>query len=78
MNDGVDCPLARVYSKHEAIRVLNRFVNHRIELNQLAWDQVFLLRLVIALAERQLPSPNRSWLARHFGWNLYVISTKSS
>jgi SAM-dependent methyltransferase len=78
MNDGVDCPLARVYSKREAVRLLDRFVDHRIELNLLAWDQVFLVRPVIALAKKLLPSPNRSWLARHFGWNLYVIATKSS
>ncbi len=76
-NDGEGCPLAMVYSKPEAKALLHRFTQHRFRLNQLSWRQLFLLpHNVAAAAERVLGSPNNRWLARWFGWNLYINAIK--
>ena len=75
-NDGEGCPLAMVYSKAEARDLFNRFEGHTFRLNQLTWRQIFLLSPLVKLAERTFGSPSDTWLARHFGWNLYTTATK--
>jgi SAM-dependent methyltransferase len=75
-NDGADCPLAMVYSKGEAIALLRYFGQHVFHLNQLSYRQIFLVGPLARLARAVLPSECDTWLARHFGWALYVTARK--
>lgn len=76
MNDGPNCPLALVYSREEARRVLDRFTDHRFELNQLSWRQFLLVPGLDRILRPILPAANRNILARTMGWNLYITATK--
>jgi SAM-dependent methyltransferase len=77
MNDGDACPLARVYDRRSATDLLRPFVRHLFEIDQLPWDHLLLFRRpLVSLAARFFPASNRSWLARHLGWNLYVTAFK--
>jgi len=76
-NDGEDCPLAMVYSRSEAQKLMHKFSDHEFRLNQLNWRQLFLLSHErAATAEKLLGSPSDRWLARKFGWNLYITANK--
>ncbi len=77
MNDGQNCPLAKVYSRAQARELLSGFVDRRFELNQLSWRQFLLVPGLDRLLKPILPPANRSILARKMGWNLYVTATKS-
>ena len=76
MNDGDDCPLARVYSRSEAARLFHRFANLEFSLTLLSWKQLFMLPLLVRLAERFLPPSSKSWPARLMGWNLNIHAIK--
>ena len=76
MNDGPNCPLALVYSRGEARRLLDWFTDHRFELNQLSWRQLLLVPGLDRILRPILPAANRNILARTMGWNLYVTATK--
>lgn len=75
-NDGEGCPLAMVYSRREAAALLKDFENHSFRLNRLTWRQLLLAPALVRFAERGLGSPCDTWLARRFGWNLYLTATK--
>jgi SAM-dependent methyltransferase len=77
MNDGVGCPLARVYSKREAQRLLRNFEGHSFRVNQISWEQLLLFTRLAGFAKNRFPSLSDSWIARKFGWNLYINATKS-
>ena len=75
MNDGADCPLARVYSKAEARRLLADFADIRFTVNLLSWKQLFLSKRLARWLVPTRPA-SESWFARRFGWNLYVSARK--
>lgn len=77
MNDGGDCPLARVYTRAQARALLDGFVDHQFELNQLSWRQLLLIPGLSRLLGPLLPAANRNIFARTMGWNLYITATKS-
>ncbi len=76
MNDGVGCPLARVYSKREAQALLHNFEGHCFRVNQISWDQLLLFSRLAGFAKKRFPSLSDSWIARKFGWNLYINAAK--
>jgi SAM-dependent methyltransferase len=76
MNDGPECPLAKVYTKSQTLGLLNDFTGHHFELNQLSWRQVLLVPNLERWLQPVLPNANRNFLARTIGWNLYVTATK--
>ncbi len=76
MNDGADCPLAKVYSRAEVRALLSGFVDIRITLNQLSWKQLLLLPPLARLLTPILPPCSESWFARRLGWNLYVQAVR--
>ena len=76
MNDGDDCPLARVYSRAEARAVLSRFTDHRFAVNQLSWKQLLLAPPLARMLAPVLPRLSDSVVARRLGWNLYVEAVK--
>jgi SAM-dependent methyltransferase len=78
MNDGDECPLALVYSRGEAARLFHRFANIEFSLTLLSWKQLFMLPLLVKLAERFLPPSSESWPARLMGWNLNIHAIKPS
>ena len=75
-NDGEGCPLAMVYSKAEAKALFAVFEQHEMRLNQLSWRQLLLLPGLHRLARQAMGSPSDNWLARRWGWNLYVRALK--
>ena len=76
MNDGDNCPLAKVYRKSEVRNLLTRFERIELRQNLLSWKQLFLIpRLGDAMA-KVLPACSESGLARVLGWNLYVSADK--
>jgi len=76
MNDGPHCPLALVYTRADARRLLDRFTGHCFELNQLAWRQFLLVPGLDRILRPILPAASRNILARTMGWNLYITATK--
>lgn len=76
MNDGADCPLAKVYSRAEARALLADFVDIRFSVNQLGWKQLLLLPPLARLLRPLLPPASQSFFARRFGWNLYIQARK--
>jgi SAM-dependent methyltransferase len=76
MNDGDDCPLARVYSRREAARLFHRFAGLEFSLTLLSWKQLLMLPPLVSLAQRLLPPSSKSWPARLMGWNLNVHAIK--
>jgi SAM-dependent methyltransferase len=76
MNDGPQCPLAKVYTRAQTKVLLDAFVDHRFEVNQLSWRQFFLAPGVDRLLRPVLPSASRNILARTVGWNLYATAKK--
>lgn len=74
--DGPGCPLARVYSKAEAKSLLRDFEHHTFELNALPWRQVAVVPALARMMRRSFGSPDGSWLARQFGWNMYIKARK--
>jgi SAM-dependent methyltransferase len=75
-NDGAGCPLAELYSRQQAQQLFVAFEQREMRLNQLSWKQLFLVPGLHQLAGRVFGSPNDTWLARHFGWNLYINARK--
>ena len=78
MNDGVDCPLALVYSRREAAQLFHRFGKLRFDLNQITWRELFIVKPVARMAAGLFGSPSRSLPARLMGWCLYIRGVKSA
>jgi SAM-dependent methyltransferase len=76
MNDGDDCPLAKLYNKTEVKELLSGFENPEFVLNQLSWRQLFLIPGLGTMLSRVLPSCSESIFARALGWNLYAHAKK--
>ena len=76
MNDGYECPLAKVYTRAQARALLDGFTDHHFELNQLSWRQLLLVPGVDRLLRPILPPTSRNIFARTMGWNLYITATK--
>jgi SAM-dependent methyltransferase len=76
MNDGDDCPLARVHSRAEARALLGAFTGIRFSINQLSWKQLLLCPPLARLLAPILPLASESLPARHLGWNLYIHARK--
>jgi SAM-dependent methyltransferase len=76
MNDGEKCPLAKAYTREQVRALLDGFVDHQFELNQLSWRQLLLVPGLDRMLNPVLPSANRSIFARIMGWNLYAMATK--
>jgi SAM-dependent methyltransferase len=76
MNDGPDCPLAKVYSKAEVLRLMSGFDDVHFILNQLSWKQLLLSKGLARVLTPFLPSSSESVFARLLGWNLYVRARK--
>lgn len=79
-NDGAGCPLARVYSRKEARALLEAagFASPRFTLNQLGWQQLLLLPPLARQLAPLLPSPDRGFFARRWGWALYIHAERGS
>ncbi|HVF89089.1 MAG TPA: class I SAM-dependent methyltransferase [Blastocatellia bacterium] len=67
--DGAGNPLARAYTRGEALRMFDRFSEARSEVH-------FLNKRWIPLLGRLLPRPVESKLARIAGWHLWIIAKK--
>ncbi|MDO9414076.1 MAG: class I SAM-dependent methyltransferase [Pseudolabrys sp.] len=78
MNDGDDCPLAKVYTRGQARSLLAGFTEYHDELNQLSFRQLLLVPGLDRLLRRLLPAANRNIFARTMGWNLYIKAMKPS
>ena len=83
MNDGNDCPLAKVYSKKEMLELLSDFHEHKFIINKLPYKELFILsetnkyfKYVGKILDKVLPSPSENFLAKRFGWNLYCKARK--
>jgi SAM-dependent methyltransferase len=76
MNDGDECPLAKVYSRREVAVLLAGFDDVRITVNQLSWKQLLLLPPLARLVAPVLPPCSESVFARRLGWNLYARAVK--
>lgn len=76
MNDGKNCPLAKVYDRREVRALLAGFTRIEFVINQLSWKQFFLVPGLGRLLMPVLTRSSESVFARHFGWNLYVRATK--
>ncbi len=76
MNDGDDCPLAKVYSRTEIRALLAGFTAVDFAVNQLSWKQLLLLPPLTRALAPLLPSCSDSFFARRWGWNLYVHARK--
>jgi SAM-dependent methyltransferase len=76
MNDGENCPLAKAYTRSRARKLLDGFVDHRFELNQLSWRQLLLIPGLDRLLRPILPAANSNIFARTMGWNLYITAIK--
>lgn len=74
--DGLDCPLAKVYSRRQARELLHDFEGHRFQVNQLAWRDLFARSPLTRWLERVHPDLTSSFLARWLGWNLYITASK--
>lgn len=68
--DGPGCPL------DEARRLFSDFEQHTFELNALPWRQVVVAPPLARAVRRVFGSPDGSWPARHFGWNMYIKARK--
>lgn len=67
--DGAGNPLARAYTRREALRFFDRFREARTETH-------FLNKRWIPLLGRLMPRPVESKLARMVGWHLWIIAKK--
>jgi len=76
MNDGDDCPLAKVYSRRDVSALLVRFRDLRFSVNQLNWQQLLLIPPLVRALQPLLPPLSDSPIARALGWNLYVEAVK--
>lgn len=76
MNDGEECPLAKVYSKSQVDKLLYRMENVTYKTNQLSWEQLFIVPSIGRRLSKYLPDSSESVFARHWGWNLYVNARK--
>jgi SAM-dependent methyltransferase len=76
MNDGKDCPLAKVYGRDEVAALLGGFRDIRFAVNQLSWKQLFLVPPAARLLRPILPRQSESFFARRWGWNLYINAVK--
>lgn len=76
MNDGADCPLAKVYSRTQVRSLLQGFQGIRFELGQLSWKQLFLVPPLARALASVLPPCSQTVFARTLGWNLYVSAFK--
>ena len=72
MNDGTDCPLAKVYDRGEVRRLLAGFGDLGFAVNQLSWKQLLLVPPLARALAPLLPPASESFFARRWGWNLYV------
>jgi SAM-dependent methyltransferase len=76
MNDGDECPLAKVYSRGEVQALLGDFRDVRFTVNQLSWRQLLLIPALARTLQPRLPPLSGSRLAQALGWNLYVEAVK--
>ena len=76
MNDGPECPLAEVYSASQARKLFSSFEDHRFTINKLSYKEFFLYQPRLAFLSRYLGKASGSFLARHWGWNLYIRARK--
>jgi SAM-dependent methyltransferase len=76
MNDGDECPLAKVYSRGEVRALLGDFRDLRFTVNQLSWRQLLLIPALARALQPRLPPLSESPLAGTLGWNLYVEAVK--
>jgi hypothetical protein len=67
--DGAGNPLARVYSRGEALKLFTRYREARTEVH-------FLNKRWIPLIGRLLPRALEKALARRIGWHLWVMAEK--
>jgi ubiquinone/menaquinone biosynthesis C-methylase UbiE len=67
--DGPGNPLARAYTRREAVSMFSRFREVRTELH-------FLNKRWIPLLGRLMPRPVERVLARAMGWHLWIIARK--
>jgi SAM-dependent methyltransferase len=76
MNDGVDNPLGRVYSRAELGHLLSAFEGHTYSVNKLGRAELGLWRRDLGRIVRFVPGPAVSALAQRVGWNLYCRARK--
>lgn len=76
MNDGDDCPLAKVYSRGEVRALLADFRGLQLTVNQLSWRQLLLFPALVRRLQPWLPPLSDSRMAHALGWNLYVEAVK--
>jgi SAM-dependent methyltransferase len=76
MNDGVDNPLGRVYSKPELATLLAAFKGHSFHVNKLGAAELALWRPRLQRATRLAPAGVVAALAQRGGWNLYCKAHK--
>jgi SAM-dependent methyltransferase len=76
MNDGDDCPLAKVYSRAEVRALLADFRDLRFTVNQLNWRQLLLIPALARALQPWLPPLSDSAITHALGWNLYVEARK--
>lgn len=67
--DGAGNPLARAYTRREAVKMFSRFSDVRTEVH-------FLNKRWIPLVGRRLPRSFERRLARRAGWHLWIIAKK--
>ena len=77
MNDGAHCPLAIAYDRADVESLLRGlFDDVQFRVNKLPYEEVFLFTRIGYKLARLLPSPSESFLARRWGWNLYIQATR--
>ena len=67
--DGAGNPLARAYTRREALQMFSRFSNTHTEVH-------FLNKRWIPVIGRLLPHGVEKMLAQRFGWHLWIMATK--
>jgi len=77
MNDGIDCPLVKVYSKNDVELLLSDFHSIRFVVNKLSWNEFFIIPIIGKIMNRLLLNCSESFAAKRWGWNLYIIAKKN-
>jgi hypothetical protein len=78
MNDGVDNPLGRVYTRDELAALLEAFEGQEFHVNKLGPDELGLWRPSLGRLTRAVPARAVSALAQRAGWNLYCKARKAA
>jgi SAM-dependent methyltransferase len=76
LNDGIDNPLGRVYSRHELRDLLKPFVEHEFLVSKLGKAELGLWSPRLQPLARAVPSRAVDALAARVGWNLYCKARK--